>query len=98
MTTTNKPTNTSAALLIIGILFFVFGFVTWVNSVLIAFFKAAFALNNFESLLVTSAFFVAYFVEGPQGSPKLDVTTIEENGWPVAIVATLTVVLGSQQY
>ncbi|CAM3280410.1 MULTISPECIES: sugar MFS transporter [Aquirufa] len=62
MTTTNKPTNTSAALLIIGILFFVFGFVTWVNSVLIAFFKAAFALNNFESLLVTSAFFISYFV------------------------------------
>lgn len=46
----------------IGILFFVFGFVTWVNSVLIAFFKAAFHLNNFQSLLVTSAFFIAYFV------------------------------------
>ena len=46
----------------IGILFFVFGFVTWVNSVLIAFFKDAFDLNNFQSLLVTSAFFISYFV------------------------------------
>lgn len=46
----------------IGILFFVFGFVTWVNSVLIAFFKEAFHLNNFQSLLVTSAFFISYFV------------------------------------
>jgi glucose/galactose transporter len=46
----------------IGILFFVFGFVTWVNSVLIAFFKEAFQLNNFQSLLVTSAFFISYFV------------------------------------
>ncbi|MDT8887243.1 sugar MFS transporter [Aquirufa sp. LEOWEIH-7C] len=46
----------------IGILFFVFGFVTWVNSVLIAFFKDAFQLNNFQSLLVTSAFFISYFV------------------------------------
>ena len=29
-------------LIIIGILFFVFGFVTWVNGTLIAFFKKAF--------------------------------------------------------
>jgi glucose/galactose transporter len=36
--------------------------VTWVNSVLIAFFKDAFDLNNFQSLLVTSAFFISYFV------------------------------------
>jgi glucose/galactose transporter len=46
----------------IGILFFVFGFITWVNSVLIAFFKDAFQLNNFDSLLVTFAFFISYFV------------------------------------
>jgi glucose/galactose transporter len=48
--------------MIIGILFFVFGFITWVNSVLIAFFKDAFQLNNFDSLLVTFAFFISYFV------------------------------------
>lgn len=59
--TTNK-TSVNGPLLIIGILFFVFGFVTWVNSVLIAFFKTAFALNNFQSLLVASAFFISYFV------------------------------------
>lgn len=60
MTTTSKKSN--GPLLIIGVLFFVFGFVTWVNSVLIAFFKDAFNLNNFQSLLVTSAFFISYFV------------------------------------
>jgi MFS family permease len=60
MTTTSK--NSNGPLLIIGVLFFVFGFVTWVNSVLIAFFKDAFNLNNFQSLLVTSAFFISYFV------------------------------------
>jgi len=59
--TTNK-TSVNGPLLIIGILFFVFGFVTWVNSVLIAFFKSAFDLNNFQSLLVASAFFISYFV------------------------------------
>jgi glucose/galactose transporter len=48
--------------MMIGILFFVFGFITWVNSVLIAFFKDAFQLNNFDSLLVTFAFFISYFV------------------------------------
>jgi len=54
--------NSNGPLIMIGILFFVFGFVTWVNSVLIAFFKEAFQLNNFQSLLVTSAFFISYFV------------------------------------
>lgn len=60
MTTTSKSSN--GPLMIIGILFFVFGFITWVNSVLIAFFKDAFQLNNFDSLLVTFAFFISYFV------------------------------------
>lgn len=58
--TNTKQSN--GPLIMIGILFFVFGFVTWVNSVLIAFFKEAFQLNNFQSLLVTSAFFISYFV------------------------------------
>ena len=60
MTTNSKSSN--GPLMIIGILFFVFGFITWVNSVLIAFFKDAFQLNNFDSLLVTFAFFISYFV------------------------------------
>jgi glucose/galactose transporter len=58
----NQSKNVNGPLLIIGILFFVFGFVTWVNSVLIAFFKDAFQLNNFDSLLVAFAFFISYFV------------------------------------
>lgn len=60
MTTNSKSSN--GPLMIIGILFFVFGFITWVNSVLITFFKDAFQLNNFDSLLVTFAFFISYFV------------------------------------
>ena len=39
MTTNSKSSN--GPLMMIGILFFVFGFITWVNSVLIAFFKEA---------------------------------------------------------
>ncbi|MEO6036932.1 MAG: sugar MFS transporter [Saprospiraceae bacterium] len=47
---------------IIGMLFFIFGFVTWLNSVLISFFKQAFGLDNTRSYLVTFAFFISYTV------------------------------------
>jgi FHS family L-fucose permease-like MFS transporter len=48
--------------LIIGALFFIFGFVTWLNSVLIPYLRIACELNNFESYLVAFAFYIAYFV------------------------------------
>jgi len=47
---------------IIGLLFFIFGFVTWINAILIPFFKIACELNNFESYLVAFAFYIAYLV------------------------------------
>jgi FHS family L-fucose permease-like MFS transporter len=47
---------------IIGALFFIFGFVTWLNSVLIPYLKIACELSNFESYLVAFAFYIAYFV------------------------------------
>src|SRR3954470_126383 len=49
-------------IIIIGSLFFVFGFVTWLNSVLIPYLRIACELNNFESYLVAFAFYIAYFV------------------------------------
>ncbi|ADB37053.1 sugar MFS transporter [Spirosoma linguale] len=55
-----KTQNYTGPLLIIGALFFVFGFVTWVNSVLIAFFKQAFDLSTVGSNLVAFAFFISY--------------------------------------
>ncbi len=54
--------NYTGPLLIIGMLFFVFGFVTWVNGTLISFFKKAFNLDNTSSYLVTFAFFISYTV------------------------------------
>ncbi|MFM6948634.1 MAG: sugar MFS transporter [Aquirufa sp.] len=82
----NKQTNNSSGpLIIIGILFFVFGFVTWVNSVLIAFFKDAFDLNNFQSLLVTSAFFISYFVMAIPSSWVLAKTGFK-NGMSVGLL------------
>ena len=45
---------------IIGILFFIFGFVTWLNGSLIPFLKVICDLNDFEALFVTFAFYIAY--------------------------------------
>lgn len=59
---------------IIGSLFFVFGFVTWLNSVLIPYLKIACELNNFESYLVAFAFYIAYFVMAIPSAKVLKVT------------------------
>ncbi|HEX7366591.1 MAG TPA: sugar MFS transporter [Pelobium sp.] len=47
--------------IIIGILFFVFGFVTWLNGTLIPFLQLACELTTSQALLVTFAFYMAYF-------------------------------------
>jgi glucose/galactose transporter len=48
---------------IIGILFFIFGFVTWINGTLIPYLKIACELaSDFQSFLVATAFFIAYTV------------------------------------
>src|SRR5258706_5003597 len=47
---------------IIGLLFFIFGFVSWVNAILIPYFRIACELTNFQSYLVTFAFYISYFV------------------------------------
>jgi glucose/galactose transporter len=47
---------------IIGALFFIFGFITWMNSVLIPYLKIACQLNNFEAYFVAFAFYISYLV------------------------------------
>jgi FHS family L-fucose permease-like MFS transporter len=46
----------------IGGLFFIFGFITWLNSVLIPFLKQACELTDFQAYFVTLAFYISYFV------------------------------------
>ncbi|MBC7889703.1 MAG: sugar MFS transporter [Ferruginibacter sp.] len=54
--------NNRNAIVIIGILFFVFGFITWLNGTLIPFLKLACQLeNDIQAFLVTFAFYMAYF-------------------------------------
>ncbi len=50
------------SLILVGCLYFVFGFITWLNGTLIPFLKTACQLNNFQSYFVTFAFFISYFV------------------------------------
>lgn len=54
--------DTLISISLIGLLFFIFGFVTWINAILIPFFKIACELNHFESYLVAFAFYIAYLV------------------------------------
>ncbi|MEO7393816.1 MAG: sugar MFS transporter [Chitinophagaceae bacterium] len=58
-----KPLNrTTYAVIIIGILFFIFGFVTWLNGTLIPFLKLACQLeNDTQAFFVTFSFYMAYF-------------------------------------
>jgi FHS family L-fucose permease-like MFS transporter len=58
----NKESGNYRSILIIGSLFFIFGFVTWLNSVLIPYLKIACELNNLESYLVAFSFYISYLV------------------------------------
>ncbi len=49
-------------MLIIGALFFIFGFVTWLNGILIPYFKISCELTDFEATLVAFAFYISYTV------------------------------------
>ena len=52
-----------SSIIIIGALFFIFGFVTWINGILIPYLKIACELESTtQSFLVATAFFIAYFV------------------------------------
>lgn len=83
MAATSKSTNRS--IVIIGILFFIFGFVTWLNSVLIPYLKIACELNNFESYLVAFAFYISYLVMAIPSSRVLKVTGFK-NGMSVGLL------------
>lgn len=57
----DKKTSVIYQVTIIGILFFIFGFSTWVNGTLIPYFKIACELSDKQSYLVATAFYISYF-------------------------------------
>lgn len=57
-----QRSHTTSAVIIIGVLFFLFGFVTWINGPLISYLKIVCELNEgAEPFYVTFAFYIAYF-------------------------------------
>lgn len=50
------------SLFVIGSLFFVFGFVTWLNSILMPFLQTTCELTTFQASFVPFAFYISYFV------------------------------------
>lgn len=46
----------------IGLFFFIFGFVTWLNGILIPYLKISCELNHLESYLVAFSFYIAYVI------------------------------------
>jgi FHS family L-fucose permease-like MFS transporter len=84
-TTNNQQVKGISPIYIIGALFFVFGFVTWLNSVLIPYLKIACQLNNFESYLVAFAFYIAYFIMAIPSSWVLNKTGFK-NGMAVGLL------------
>ena len=61
MTSATKS-NYATSMAIIAFLFFIFGFVTWINGPLIFYVKLAFRLDtDSKAFLVTTAFYMAYF-------------------------------------
>ncbi len=78
-------------LFIIGALFFVFGFVTWLSSVLIPYLQIACELNNFESYLVAFAFYISYLVMAVPSAWLLKITGFKKG----MSVGLLIVAIGS---
>ena len=71
--------------LIIGGLFFVFGFVTWLNSTLVQYLRIACQLTTFQSFFVTFAFYISYFIMALPASALLRKTGFK-NGMMVGLL------------
>lgn len=80
-----KPKTTVSPIVIIGALFFIFGFVTWLNSLLIPYLEIACELTKFQSFFVTFAFYIAYLVMAPISTRVLNIFGFK-NGMSVALI------------
>ena len=80
--------GTVRAMFILGLLFFLFGFVTWLNGTLIPYLKLACELTTFEATLVATAFYIAYFVMALPAAKLLERTGYK-NGmtWGLMVMA-----------
>lgn len=78
--------NYLLSITIIGVLFFIFGFVTWLNGSLIPFLKIACELNQIEAYFVTLAFYISYTLMAIPMSAVLQKTGLK-NGMILGLIA-----------
>ncbi len=81
----DKKRDYSIAIVIIGILFFIFGFITWLNATLIPYLRTACELTSLESYFVTFAFYISYFVMAIPSSKVLEKTGFK-NGMSIGLI------------
>ncbi|GLR70398.1 sugar MFS transporter [Agaribacter marinus] len=74
-------------IIIIGVLFFIFGFITWLNGALIPFLQIVSDLNEFQALLIAFSFYIAYTVMALPMS-----WILEKTGYKLGIVYGLSLV------
>ncbi|HQH18011.1 MAG TPA: MFS transporter, partial [Bacteroidales bacterium] len=85
MSSLNNQKNNFISIFIIGALFFIFGFVTWLNGTLIPFLKISCELNNTQAYFVTFAFYISYFVMALPSSWVLNKTGFK-NGMALGLI------------
>lgn len=83
------------SLLMLASLFFIFGLVSWVNSILVPYFKVACDLQtDFQSYLVTFAFYIAYLVMTIPAALLLNRTGLKRGG----SIGLLILALGAMMF
>lgn len=71
-------TRQTTSIAIIGVLFFIFGFVTWLNGPLISFAQLAFDVSEAYAFLIPSAFYISYFCLALPSSVILKLTGMKK--------------------
>ena len=87
-----KDKTFTLSLIIITFIFFVFGFIIWLNGVLIPYFQICLELNNFQASLVIFASNIAYFVMALPSAWVLEKTKYKKGmvlGFLIMTIGTL---------
>jgi FHS family L-fucose permease-like MFS transporter len=76
-------------MIIVSGLFFIFGFVTWLNGILIPYLQIACELTNFQALFVAFAFYISYTVMALPSAWLLKKTSLKQGMmiglWVIAV-------------
>jgi FHS family L-fucose permease-like MFS transporter len=100
MANNTQQRSLASSLFLVGCLFFIFGFVTWLNGTLIPFLKTACELNDAQAYLVTSATFISYLFMAIPSSAILRKTGFKNGmslGLLIMAVGTLVFIPAAHQ-